>query len=520
MCGNACIAMPDTAIARRPAEPDLSWRSQFAGRALVAQPFGQMPTRRKGRISGWAQTANLSTVSDIARMQAAIRAAERGVTTQLFTLYRDYIAGGGHLGSELAKRKMALCAEPLSIVASRKGSAADQKAADLVRKVIDNCSTWERDILHLLDSCFYPVSVVEKIFEPGAYSGDVKVQWQLKQMAAVDPLLLCFQIPYIATGGTGNPAFVGTAPPTPAPQIPVNGNPAAIYDPDDWEPALRFWNTLPNGYVDWSWAQVYPPDPARHLIHRGNFMCLPDNFGGPGRGCLFWTMYAVMGRDWFAKAVEFFGQPIPTVKADLENVDTLNDLQAMFNEARKLRAFFVNLGSEIEFQEARTEQMAVAYQTYIHMCHDEISKILIGQTLSAHSQGTGQGSGQAKLANDVRDDFRRFDHIMMGQTLRRGLFAQILEYNGIKDAEPPRAYWGGAAEADVKLLSQALAQLYQAGVEPTDDALEELSGRLGFRLQRMSPDQIAMIGPKGDKAVADAPPAKKKQNGERNKKGD
>ena len=508
--------------------PERAWRNDVARwptpvrpqitaqMVAAAEPPGTVPMRRRGRMSGWSQTANLSTVSDVARLQAAIRAAERGVTTQLFTLYRDFIAAGGHLGSELAKRKMALCAEPLSIVPSRKGNNADQRAADTVRKVIDNCESWERDELSLLDSCFYPLSVGEKIFHPvNDFSGDVPIRWGLKQIARVDPLLFCFQIPYVATGGSGAIQSI-QAPGGLAPSIPVNGNPDSQYDVDDWEPDLRFWNTLPNGYIDYTWGNVYRPDPSRHLIHRGNFMVMPDNFGGPGRGCLFWAFFAAQGRDWFSRAVEYFGMPVPMVKADLENVDVLEKLQEMFSQAYKLRAFFLNIGTEAEWKEARTEQMAQAYSSYIHLCHDEISKSIIGQSLSSHPQSTGQGSGQAKLANDVRDDIRRFDHIMAGQTLRRGLFRQIMDYNGVTNAEPPRAHWGGATEADVKLLGQALQQLTQAQIEPTDDALEEIGERMGFRIQRISPEKIAMMGPYGDKATIDAPPAKKK-NGEPNK---
>lgn len=462
-------------------------------------------------MSGWGQTSNRSTVSDVSRIQSAIRAAERGQTTDLFTLYRDYIAGGGHLGAELAKRKMALCAEALTLLPATKGNLADQRARDLCMKAIELCPTWNRDILWLLDSCFYPVSVAEKIFEPvNDFSSPVHLRWGIKELAGVDPLLLCFYIPYVATGGMAPAAPSSPVPISPSPAIPLGYNPAAIYNPDDWEAELRFWRTLPNGFIDYSWSNVYAPTRKDHLVHRGNFMTLPDNFGGPGRGCLFWQFYATMGRDWFAKAVEFFGQPIPTVEADLQNVDVLNELQQMFNEARKLRAFFVNTGSKIEFQETRTEQMAQAYNLYIELCHDEISKALVGQSLSSRAQSTGQGSGQAKLANDVRDDIRRFDQLMMGETLRKGLFTQLIEYNG-ESGQPPRLFWGGATEADVKLLSQALAQLAQAQIEATDDALDELSLRLGFRLQRTAPERIAMLGPHGDKAEVDAPPLK---NGE------
>ncbi len=246
-------------------------------------------------------------------------------------------------------------------------------------------------------------------------------------------------------------------------------------------------------------------------------MVMRDNFGGPGRGCLFWAFLSAQGRDWFAKFMEWYGQPIPSIETNLEDVNTLNQLQQMFNEARRLRAFFVNIGSKIEWNEVKTEQAAAAYATYINLCNDEISKILVGQTMSSHAAPTGMGGGVAKLQGEVRDDIRKFDHLMMSATLRQYLFPQFLKYNGFT-GNVPRIFWGGATEADVKLLSQALNQLFQSGIEATDDALEELSFRLGFKLQRIAPERIQMTGMMGDKATVDAPPVKKKSNDSGSKK--
>jgi hypothetical protein len=71
------------------------------------QPYGTIdPSKIKGRASGWSQIQNLSNNLDVTKVQAAIRAAERGDCTLLFGYYRDLFISTGIVTTEISKRKL------------------------------------------------------------------------------------------------------------------------------------------------------------------------------------------------------------------------------------------------------------------------------------------------------------------------------------------------------------------------------------------------------------------------------
>jgi uncharacterized protein DUF935 len=469
-----------------------------------------IPTKRMARMSGWAQPANLSQITDLTRMQSAFRAAERGRTELLFTLYRDYCSNNSHIVTELGKRLMVVCSEPCTVIPFEQGNAQDQKAADACMKMIDlvEGDGWMRAMKWLLHSCFYPMMVCEKLFEQvTATEEGINLRWRLKNLSPVNPLLYCYYIPYVTSNviGDDNPKLRPAQPPAQMNQmtIPLPNDRVTDYNPDDWEAELRFWSTFHNGMIDYSWADVYRPEPDRHLVHRGNFTIQPDNFGGPGRSCLVPAIMSVIGRDHFAKFMENFGKPIPVFKVDMEQRDVVAQLQNFWLKARELHALFVNQGAEVDKFDVRVDQGAAGHAQFIGHCQDEISKVIVGQTLSTSAAPTGMGSGVAKLQGEVRDDIRRFDHLMMATTLEKGLLRQFLMLNGISGRV--RVSFGGLAEADVKLLAQSLQLLQAAGMELTDNSIEGMGQRIGFRIQRIAPERLQMTGPKGDKAQMDAP---------------
>jgi len=69
-------------------------------------------TSRQARASGSAQPQYLAQQLDVNRIQAALRAAERGDTWQYFTIVRDMISGYAHLGTEWMKRKSVIVGQP------------------------------------------------------------------------------------------------------------------------------------------------------------------------------------------------------------------------------------------------------------------------------------------------------------------------------------------------------------------------------------------------------------------------
>ena len=71
---------------------------------------------------------------------------------------------------------------------------------------------------------------------------------------------------------------------------------------------------------------------------------------------------------------------------------------------------------------------------------------------------------------------------MLGQTLEDQLFAQFLRIDGLPGKI--KVLWGGESSEDASALAELLTSLSQAGLEASDLALENISERFGFQIQR------------------------------------
>jgi hypothetical protein len=278
-----------------------------------------VPLTKRARPSGYSEPPNLSTLLDAQRIQNALRSAERGDTRDLFTIYRDELLGYSHLQSEWLKRKAVIVGQPHALIPKDKKNADDVQASEVIGQMIENCAGWTDGLTHLLDASLYPVSVSEKIFKPVGMldtSASVKhpVRYLLKEISAIPYELLCFRLPYQPPTAPAETSILRTS-------SGYVANPATIYNVDDWESGLRFYETMPNGTVDYSMTAVYAPEPERHIVHRGNMLSrsIRDNFGGVMRASLFWYLLATKGRDWFAVYMQKYGSPFLVGKVDAQD---------------------------------------------------------------------------------------------------------------------------------------------------------------------------------------------------------
>ena len=146
--------------------------------------------------------------------------------------------------------------------------------------------------------------------------------------------------------------------------------------------------------------------------------------------------------------------------------------------------------SQIELKEIATSNMADAYEKFINVCNREISKVIVGQTASGEVQASGLGSGMSDLAGEVRDDIQAFDKMKLGETLRRQLFEPFLRINGFT-GRAPKIVWGGLSPEDSAAIADLLVKLAQASLEPTDDALPNISEKVGFELRRKAAPEFS-----------------------------
>lgn len=436
------------------------------------------PMRLKARMSGSSEPMNLSVNLDVARIQSALRLAERGDTWQLFTIYRDMIMGYSHLQAEWAKRKMVIVGQPQSFIPADKKSADDQTACEVIQDMVMNCDNWFDGLMHLLDATLYPVSAAEKIFEPVdgemTYQFRHPVKYRLKEICPVNYTLFCFKVPY----NTG---------------LGVNGS--VSYNPDRWESDLNFYRTDPGtGIVDYSLGGVYAPDPARHIIHRGDILgrSFRDNFGGQMRSILFWWLLATQDRDWWGMMMTKYGMPFVVAQVDAQNQQTVDFFTQQLALCTQLGGLVIDKRAKVELQQINQTDGSNAHKLLSDFCNCEVSKIVVGQVLSSTPKNTGLGSGMADQAEEVRGDLRQFDTTKLADTLAKQLFRQYLRINGYR-GNPPTIAWGGKKDADALTFAKTIAELKKGGIQPTDEGVEFASDRLGYPLER-APEPVVKAG--------------------------
>ncbi len=471
----------------------------------VIEPFGtQVPTLVKGRTSGWSQIQNISTNLDLSKMQAALRAAERGDTTVLFAIYRDMFLGTGMVAGDLGKRKLAVLSEPHSILPFNKNNEDDLYAADVISDMIMNCSSWNQSLSHLMNAVVFPIAISEKLFRPVEQDEEnpFKLHYYLKEMFPVEYVLLNYRLPYLPQGPIN---AMNNMPPVPFPpnlQSSTGRLEDTIYDVDSFEPNLRLWHVFNNGLIDYSWSNIRALDPDRHLVYRCNLLngIARDNFGGLGRSIMFWAFFAQLAREYYIRMLDKYGSPFIVAKVDTAQVDTVKKIEESLQALTKLQGIVINKDADIVLHESNLRNASDGHERFLNFCHDQISLLINGQTLSGHAQGTGMGSGVAKLQGQVRSDIISYDRLMLGTVLRNQLFKQFLKINGIK-GHAPLITWGTDSTEGMKDFSLSIQALYNSGIVPAKEAFDVISEKFGFTVEKAVIDSTTT--PPNNKPVVD-----------------
>ena len=164
----------------------------------------------------------------------------------------------------------------------------------------------------------------------------------------------------------------------------------------------------------------------------------------------------------------------------------MNMLQGALQQCTKLFGIVIPKQAEAELLNVSHTDMAQAYQLMLQTCNDEISKIVTGQTTGeAQKSNSGLNSGTGKGVqqdSQVRKDYQQFDKTMLGNTLRKQLFRQYLDINGIPG--DCKIIWGGFDEEGASAFADRLVKQKSAGFMPTEEAHEHISEKLGMPVER------------------------------------
>lgn len=462
----------------------------------------------QARLSGLGeppQFGNRITLKDI---QNAIRMSELGETYYLFALIRDMIENDSHIQAESGKRVMSFIGQEERIEACDKNNPDDQLAAEVIEDMIANCPNWMEGCVHLAQGHLWPVAACEKIYghvEPGDKFRH-PVMWKLKKLHPIPWPLFTYKVAYWNIGMLGgspaeslvNQGFTqGTG------SIPINNPPGAvayhagktnngnsdnsiyIWNPQDWHPDLRFYGTLSNGMIDWTLATGYKPDPIRHVIHSAQVSTsgLRPNFGGLYRSVMPLWFYKKNLLDWYMQKMERYGGPFAVGYAQMANKNVSDILTKAFNQASVLNALLVPPGTKIDLKEINASGMSDGFAKAIEVTNTEITKAILGQTLSTTSKGSGMmgGSGVADLHGEVRSEWSQYDKRAFCQMQKDQIFDCYLRLNGYRGS--CKAIRGGMTPANLAVFSKSLQSLALAGVFIDESAEQDLTAAVGFKMK-------------------------------------
>lgn len=382
------------------------------------------------------------------RVISILRAAEGGDMTDLWTLYRDLVSGHSHLQGEASKRVLAVVGQRRNIKPASK-DPGDQAAAVMITEALNALPRMTQALSHLLLSFLYPVTVVEKVYAPS--SAGAIGRYSLTALIPVPPRLLDFK--------TGVLRIVDTDPAT--------GR--SLYT-------------------------THEVDEARYIVHRSSLFSIPDTFGGAFRSILWWCMLSLMDRTWWSKFLERYGAPFLVGRYDADDDQSRTILESAFSFATKIGGLVVTKETEVEIKAAAAADTGEAYSAFLSVCNREISKLILGQTLSSDAQSTGLGSGVAAMQEQVRQDIRDFDNASLAETLRDQVFTQYLRING-SAAKAPMISWGSMTIDETKARADLLSSLDDIGVELSDDGIADLAADSALKLQRKASASIPVRRP-------------------------
>ena len=138
----------------------------------------------------------------------------------------------------------------------------------------------------------------------------------------------------------------------------------------------------------------------------------------------------------------------------------------------------ISKSTEIEFVEATSRSGgANPYQLMAEFCNREMSKAVLGQTLTTDTSGSTGTYAAARVHGQVRQDLVKADAQALAATLREQLLRPLVGFNFGWDKPVPWFRFRFEEEEDLKTLSEVFRNLAAMGV-PVD--MEHVAERFGI----------------------------------------
>lgn len=359
-----------------------------------------------------------------AKLASILEDAEHGDLLAQLDLFMDMEEKDAHIMAELGKRKRAVLGLDWMIVPPKNASAAEEKAAEQIKEIIESIPDFEDVLLAMADGIGYGFSCLE-------------YEW-------------------------------------------VNHNelwvPAALHHrPHRWftvdrenRESLRLRDNSENGQELWKAGWIVHEHKAKSgdLTRSGLFRTLAWPF--------LFKNYSV--RD-LAEFLEIYGLPVrvgqyPPGATDKEKATLLRAVVNMGHSA----AGIIPESMMIDFKEA-AKGGGDPFMAMIEWCEKSQSKAILGGTLTSQADGKSSTNALGNVHNEVRKDLLISDAKQIASTLTRDLVLTLCQINGIvtDPARCPRFEFDIIESEDLSLFAEAIPKLVDIGADiPIDYVHEKL----------------------------------------------
>ena len=266
---------------------------------------------------------------------------------------------------------------------------------------------------------------------------------------------------------------------------------------------ITFWYGLtPRILVEENWSEGIDPPPFKFVYHRYKARSGHDTRAGILRVCAWMYIFKNYSlKDWAAFS-EVYGMPLRVGK--FEPGASQADKDALLDAIRSLgsdAAGIISSATQIEFIESHKTSGGAGqniYEALIHFCNTEMSKAILGQTLTSDSGGTkasGGGGSYAlgKVHAEVRQDLIEADCKALSNTFTRQIVRPLVGFNFGWDARVPNFSFLFEAPEDLAMLAGVYKILVAEIGQPVSE--EHISER--FKVPLPAKGETVVSPPQG-----------------------
>lgn len=127
----------------------------------------------------------------------------------------------------------------------------------------------------------------------------------------------------------------------------------------------------------------------------------------------------------WSEFTELFGMPIRIGKTNTRSIEDLNRMEDMLRDLGSAAYGVFQEGEEIEFVESKRGDAYNVYDKLIARCNSELSKLLVGQTMTTEVGASGSRA-QAEVHERLGDDVTASDRRFVEAVVKRGLMPILI----------------------------------------------------------------------------------------------